>query len=170
MRLQYTYTSSRSWLRDQIFAVLFSIAMGALLFTLALHQAVLLGGTSYLVFGAGVAFGSAPFLYKWASARRNEYGTMIVHDKTAMESAQKRLSETRWIFAPIAIIVAGLVGLMPSSVRVGFESIFGGAGISIGIMLCYQLLRHRSDIEQLARETGRLVDIEAKKPAATKTE
>jgi hypothetical protein len=109
MRLRdTTYTSSRSWLRAQIIAVLFVIAGGALLFTLALHQAVLLGGTSYLVFGAGVAVGSAPFLYKWASARRNEYGTMLVHDSTAMKAAQKRISVTRWIIAPIAIIVVGI--------------------------------------------------------------
>jgi hypothetical protein len=168
MRLQYTYTSSRSWLRTQIFAVLFAIGMGALLFTLALHQAVLLGGTSYLVFGAGVAVGSAPFLYKWASARRNEHG--MIRDSTAMKSAQERLSVTRWIFVPIAIIVSGLADLLPSSVRVGLESIFGGTGITIGVMLCYQLLRHRRELEQLARETGGLVDVEAKKPAARKPE
>jgi hypothetical protein len=161
MRLQYTYTSSRSWLRDQIFAVLFTIAGGALLFTLALHQAVMLGGTSYLVFGAGVAVGSAPFLYKWASAKRNEHG--MIRDSTAMKSAQERLSVTRWKIAPIAIIIVGLAELMPSSVRVGYESILGGVGITIGMMLCYQLLRHRRELEQLAYETGQLhEDVEAK--------
>ena len=70
---------------------------------------------------------------------------------------------TRWIYAPIAIIVAGLVELMPSSVRVGFESTLGGAGISIGVMLRYQILRHRRELEQLAYETGVLrEDVEAK--------
>lgn len=80
------------------------------------------------------------------------------------------MSVTRWTIAPVAIIVADLADFMPSSVHVSFESILGGAGITIGMMLCYQLLRHRRELEQLARETGEIVDIEAKKPAARKSE
>ena len=169
MRLQYTYTSS-SWLRNQLIAIFLIIAVGALFFTLSLHQALLLGGTTYLVFGAGVAVGSAPFLYKAVSQRRNEYGTMLVNNPTALITAKKRMRAARWIIAPLAIIIVSIADSMPSSAHIFLESILGGACIAMGMIPGYQLLRHRHEIERLARETSGLVDVEAKKPAARKSE
>jgi Na+-transporting NADH:ubiquinone oxidoreductase subunit NqrD len=149
-----TFGSARSWLWGQIAAVLFVLGVGALLFSLALHGAIRLGGTSYALFGTGAAVGFAFYPSILARGWWKARSTLVIHDAVELSAAQKKTRATLWKLIIVAVIAAQLVQVLSERVQVFIYGIAGGASITIGLLMVCQLRRHRRELERLAREVG----------------
>jgi hypothetical protein len=149
-----TFNSPRSWLWGQIVAVFFVLGGGALLFSLGLHGAIRLGGTSYAFFGVGAAVGFAYYPSILARGWWKVRSTLVIHDAVELSTTQQKTRATLWIVIILAVIATQVVQILSERVQVFTYGIAGGAGITIGLLMVYQLRRHGRELERLAREVG----------------